>query len=165
MGADYTVMCPFDMWVQMLDAIQDPTVEFAISFHWVSRAMARQQPGMSNPNMLQSEPKFHDLHLLDADKKLALAVSSRVIGTRNSSRCVCCSYASRALDKRVEMRGHSMIWLLARDSPRYRILSTRFGTGRLVQGTAGDQQLLLRCRTDAHPRVGCPTHRCRGTCI
>merc|ERR1719183_2929812 len=62
----------------MTDAIQDEAVEFAISFHWVSRAMARQQPGMSNPYMLQSEPKFHSLHLLDADKRLAVAVPGYV---------------------------------------------------------------------------------------
>ena len=67
-GPDYTAMCPFDVWVEMTDAIQGDDVEFSISFHWVSRAMARQQPGMSNPFLLQSEPKFHSLHLLDADK-------------------------------------------------------------------------------------------------
>jgi hypothetical protein len=100
-GPDYTAMCPFDLWVEMTDAIQDEAVEFAISFHWVSRAMARQQPGMSNPYMLQSEPKFNSLHLLDADKVcVELFVTCKSCGNQEGTAVGCGRVVAMTEDNR-----------------------------------------------------------------
>mmetsp|Transcript_29413 Transcript_29413/g.56474 ORF Transcript_29413/g.56474 Transcript_29413/m.56474 type:complete len:455 (+) Transcript_29413:236-1600(+) len=77
--ADSIASCTMEDWTALVDLAHDPEVDFMVSFHWVVRAMSRQQPGMNDPTHLTKEPKFDHLDFFNATQRLTKGLPKYVI--------------------------------------------------------------------------------------